>query len=185
MTQQHNQELTITRIFNAPRALVWKAWTEAERLAQWWGPNGVKPDVNKLDFRPGGIFHYSVRQPLVQAKNGTTDKTMQSHGNNVSWGKFVYREIVAPEKLVFVSSFSDENGGVTRNPFAAQWPLEILNTLTLGEREGKTLLTISGGPINATAGEREFFTQMMAGVEQGFSGTFDQLEKYLFTAQFE
>ncbi len=181
MAEQPLNDLTITRVFNAQRELVWKAWTEAERLAQWWGPKGVKPNVHKLEFRPGGIFHYSLLQPVVQA--AADIGSMQVPDNNVTWGKFVYREIVAPEKLVFVSSFSDENGGVSRNPFATQWPLEILNTLTLADQDDKTLLTISGGPINATQEERQFFMQMMSGVEQGFGGTFDQLEEYLAKIQ--
>jgi uncharacterized protein YndB with AHSA1/START domain len=55
--------LVITRVFDAPRELVFKAWTEAERLAQWWEPKGCKITVNKFDLRPGGIFRYSMNMP--------------------------------------------------------------------------------------------------------------------------
>jgi len=84
-------EFTITRVFDAPRALVWRAWSEAERLAQWWGPKGASIRVIKLDFRPGGIFHYAMAfKP----------------GHDI-YGRYIYREISAPDRLVFITSFSD------------------------------------------------------------------------------
>ncbi len=119
---------------DAPRDLVWKAWTEPDRLARWWGPAGFEMRVRSLDLRPGGVFHYSIRPP-----NGRE-----------MWGRFVYREVVPQERIVFVNSFSDANCGVTRNPWIAGWPLEVLNTLTLSEHDGKTKLTLRGGPINAS-----------------------------------
>jgi uncharacterized protein YndB with AHSA1/START domain len=60
------------------------------------------------------------------------------------WGRFVYREIVAPERIVFINSFSDEEGNITRAPFSPTWPLEVLNTLTLSEHEGKIYLPFEG-----------------------------------------
>jgi uncharacterized protein YndB with AHSA1/START domain len=75
---------------------------------QWFGPKGFKMPGAKIDFRPGGTFHYCMEAP-----NGEE-----------MWGKFVYREIVAPERIVFVSSFSDEDGEVTRHPLSPDWPLE-------------------------------------------------------------
>ena len=155
-------EFVITRVFDAPHELVWKAWTEAERLAQWWGPKGAKIRVVKLDFKPGGMFHYA----------------MQFKPGHDMWGRFIYREIAAPEQLVFVNSFSDANGGITRAPHAqlgGKWPLEVLNTLTLTEQGGKTTLTLRGGPINATEEERRMFVSMFDSMRQGFGGTFDQL----------
>jgi uncharacterized protein YndB with AHSA1/START domain len=112
------KEFTITRVFDAPRELVFKAQTEAEHLSKWWGPKGYTMLVAKLELRPGGTFHYSMRSP---------------EGHEM-WGKFVYREIVAPERIVFVNSFSDESGATVRAPFAPDWPLEVLNMLTLSTR---------------------------------------------------
>ncbi len=157
------QEIVITRIFNAPRELVWKAWTESESLSKWWGPKGFKIDVSKMDFRPNGVFHYY----------------MQSPDENKIWGKFVYREMNAPERMVFVNSFSDENGRITPNPYIANWPLEVLNTLTLIEENGKTTLTLRGEPINATEQERKNFIDNQLGMQQGFTGTFEKLDEYL------
>lgn len=169
MSEQYSveNELVITRVFNAPRKLVFQAWTEPERLAQWWGPKGFTLEVYKLDLRPGGIFLASQRSP-------------EGH---VMWGKFVYKEIVAPEKLVFVNSFSDEEGNTIRAPFSATWPLEILNHLTFDEHDGKTTLTFRGGPINATPEELQTFDGMRPMMQQGFGGTFDQLDAYLASQQ--
>lgn len=160
-----DREFKVSRSFNAPRDLVWKAWSEPERLAQWWGPKGCKLEVRKLEFMPGGIFHYGMQM-----------------GPGMWWGRFVYREIEKPERIVFVSSFSDETGGVTRAPFSPTWPLEVLNDLTLTEENGKTTVSLRGGPINPTQEERANFENMFGSMEQGFGGTFDQLDEYLAKA---
>lgn len=161
-----HKEFTISRTFNAPRDVVWKAWTDAAALAQWWGPKGCALSVARLDVRPGGMFLYSMDLP-----NG--DKW---------WGRFLYREVNAPERLVFVSSFSDEHGGITRAPFSDKWPREVLNILTLTEEGGKTTVSLRGGPQDVTAEERAMFEGMFASMQQGFSGTFDQLDQYLAKA---
>jgi len=159
-------ELVIARTFAARRELVWQAWTEPERLARWWGPKGYAIAVVRFELRPGGTLLYRLRQP-----DGTE-----------MWGKFVYREIAAPERLSFVSSFADQDGHTVRAPFNPDWPLEILNTLTLHEQNGATALTLRGEPINATADERRAFREWHESVQQGFAGTFEQLADYLAEA---
>ena len=159
-------ELVITRVFDAPRDLVWKAFSEAERLMQWWGPKGFAMRVGTLDFRPSGVFHYCMQSP---------------DGHDL-WGRFVYRDIVAPERIVFVSSFADAEGNAIRNPWSPTWPLEILNTLTLTEAGGMTTLTLRGAPQNAIAVERDTFYGALDSVRQGFAGTMEQLAEYLAEA---
>src|SRR5467141_4449519 len=83
----------------------WKAFTDPEHMKHWWGPKGFTVRITKMDFRPGGTYHYCMRSP---------------DGRDM-WGKFVYREIVAPERIVFINSFSDENGGLTRHPMSPTW----------------------------------------------------------------
>lgn len=158
-----DRELVLTRTLDAPREQVWKAWTEIERLKRWWGPKGFGMGIAKLDLRPGGMFHYSMRLP---------------DGREV-WGRFIYREIVPPERLVFVSSFSDAKGGITRHWLSSTWPLEVLTTLTLAERGGRTTLTLRAVPINATEEERKTFEAGIGSMQQGFKGTFDQLADHL------
>jgi uncharacterized protein YndB with AHSA1/START domain len=99
------------------------------------------------------------------------------------WGKFVYREIEAPRRLVFVSSFSDEKGGVTRHPMSPDWPLEMLSILTLAEHGGKTLFTLQWSPINPTEQERRVFEGGRDSMRHGWTGTLDQLADYLAKSQ--
>jgi uncharacterized protein YndB with AHSA1/START domain len=148
---------------DAPCELMWKVWTESERLAQWFGPKGVKVIYSKNDLRPGGVYHYGMR---------TRD------GSEI-WGKWVYHEVVEPERLVFVNSFSDEKGGLTRHLFSPEWPLEMLSTVSFVEHEGKTTLTIRWIPINATESERKTFDAAHEGMQNGWTGTLDQLAVYL------
>lgn len=159
----------IERVFDAPRDLVWKVYTDAEHLKHWWGPKGLTMLSCKLDLRPGGMFHYGMRTP-----NG-----------HEMWGKFVYRQIDPPKKVVFVVSFSDAQGGITRHPMSATWPREVLNTTTLTEEDGKTRMTMHGIPINATAEERRTFKEGHGSMQQGFKGTLDQLDAYLASVRKE
>src|SRR4051794_13584105 len=94
-------QIEITHTFNAPRELVFKAFTESKYLQNWWGPKGWTFDVSKSDIRPGGVFHYSQKPA----------------DGEVMWVKFEYSEIIAPEKIVYTSIFSDEEGNTVRAPF--------------------------------------------------------------------
>lgn len=158
-----DQEFVITRDFDAPREQVWRAWTEREQLMQWFGPSGFTMPHAKLDLRPGGIFHYGLRSP---------------HGQEI-WGKWTFREIIAPERLVVVTSFSDAQGGITRHPMAPNWPLETISTTTFEEHDGKTTITIRWAPFEATELEMRAFAEAHSGMQQGWGGTFAQLAEYL------
>jgi uncharacterized protein YndB with AHSA1/START domain len=165
-TETQDREIVITRVFDAPRDLVFKALTDPERLKHWWGPKGFTWVSCKMDLRPGGVFHYCMRSP----------------DGHEMWGKFAYREIVAPERIVFVNSFSDKDARIIRHPMSPTWPAEVLNTLTLTEHEGKTSVLLRGGPINATEEERKTFEAGFESMRKGFGGTFDQLAEYLAKA---
>lgn len=158
------QGLLLKREFNAPRELVFKVWTDPAHFGNWWGPKGFSLEVKRMDVRPGGTFLGCQKSP---------------DGQHAMWGKFVYQEVQAPEKLVWVQSFSDEEGNTVRAPFNPNWPLEILNILTLEENGGVTVLTLQGGPLNASAEEQEAFDAMAPMVSKGFEGTFEQLDNYL------
>ena len=166
-TESAEGEFVITRIFDAPRELVWKAFTEPARLEQWWGPRGFTTRVHKLELRPGGSFLYSQRMP----------------DGREMFGKWVYREIVAPERLVVVSSFCDEKEHPVRHPLSPNWPLEMLSSSTLTEHQGRTTLTIRAIPINATESERKTFEDGQKSMDEGFTGTLDHLAEYLAKAQ--
>jgi uncharacterized protein YndB with AHSA1/START domain len=157
------KQFVITRTFAAPRDVVWRAWSEPEHFIQWWGPKDCVMAAAEMEFRPGGRFHYSMTWPNAAPM----------------WGLFNYRDIVAPERIEFVNSFADQEGHITRAPFFEDWPLEVHNTVTFTERNGETTLTISGGPINATEGERVRFDSIFDSMTEGFGGTLDKLDIHL------
>jgi uncharacterized protein YndB with AHSA1/START domain len=142
------QELIATRVFDAPREVVFRAWTDPERLQRWWGPKGFTNPVCQVDVRPGGAIRIDMRAPdgIVYPMTG------------------VFHEIIEPERLVFTSSALDQNGE----------PLfEVLNTVTFAEESGKTRLTVhaSVSKVRAEA------AQHLAGMELGWSMTLDRLEE--------
>ena len=162
-TASADAAFVIARAFDAPRDLVFRVWTQPEHLKQWFSPKGFTVLAAKMDLRPGGVYHYGMRAP--------DGKEM--------WGKWIFREIVAPERLVFINCFSDEKGGTTRPPFFEDWPLEMLSTITFAELGGRTTVTISWAPHNATEAERKTFDAGRPSMQQGWTGTLDQLAAHL------
>ena len=166
--ETQSADFVISRVFDAPRDLVWKAFSEPERMKEWWGPKGFTVVASKMDLRPGGIYHYGLKAP-----NGAP-----------MWGKFVFREIVPPQRMVLINSFSDEAGGVTRHPMAPTWPLEMLSTFTFEDAPGgKTKVTIRWAAHNANAEEQKTFDTSHDGMNQGWGGSFERLVAYLAQAQ--
>jgi uncharacterized protein YndB with AHSA1/START domain len=103
MYSQDQEPVFVTsRVFDAPRDLVWAAWTDPKHLVHWWGPKGFTVVKCDMDLRKGGRFHYGLKAP----------------DGSMMWGKLVFRDILPPKELVAVVAFSDEKGGVTRHPFA-------------------------------------------------------------------
>ena len=132
-------EFLMTRIFDAPRDLVFKSWTERERLMHWWGPKGFTMRACRIDLRPGGAWHFVWRQP-----DGTE---MGMRG--------VYQEIVPPERLVSTESWGGD------------WP-ETLNTLALSEEDGKTTITSRVLYPSKEARDAALKTGMQEGASESF-----------------
>ena len=163
-TATKSADFVISRVLNAPRDLVWKCFTDPEHMKVWWGPKGFTGVSSKMDFRPDGRYHYGLKSP-----DGMT-----------MWGRMIYREIVPPEKIVFINSFSDEQGGISRHPMAPTWPIEMLSIFTFEEQPGgKTKFTVRWSPHNATAEEQKTFDEGHGSMNQGWSGTLDRLDAYL------
>ncbi|MDD4974524.1 MAG: SRPBCC domain-containing protein [Bacteriovorax sp.] len=158
-----NEEFIITRTFNASRKLLFKVHTDPRDMANWFGPKRLKTEVYKFDLSPGGLVHYSLTAP---------------EGHQV-WGRFVYREIVLNEKIVFVSSFSDKDAAISRHPMIATWPLEVLCTVIFTKQKAQTTLTLKAIPINANEIERKTFEEGHREIQKGWTATFDHLEDYL------
>jgi uncharacterized protein YndB with AHSA1/START domain len=157
------EAFVISRTFDAPRHQVWNAWTDRDELMKWFGPKGFTMTRADLDLRVGGTFHYCLRGP--------DGKEM--------WGKWTFRELDAPRRIVLVNSFSDAAGNITRHPLAPSWPREMLSTTTFAEHEGKTTITIRWEPINATPDEQRTFDSAHEGMQMGWTGTFEQLQEHL------
>ena len=161
----------ISREFTVARPFLFSCCTEVDRLANWWGPKGFTIIRPKLDFRPGGIFHYG----------------MELGQGQLMWGRMIFREIVAPERIVFLNSFSDENGGLTRAPFFDDmWPLEILTLFQFEELgPNRSRFVVTWTPHNATAEEQATFDANHASMQGGWTGTLDKLDAYLATRKNE
>lgn len=153
----------LERLFDAPREHVWNAFTQPEHLKRWWGSPGSSIEIARFELKPGGLFHYCMKLP----------------DNRVMWARFIFREIVAPERLSWLNGFSDKDGGLTRNPWVPGFPLETLNTVTLAAEDGGTLLTITVVPFNADDGETRVFEGGIKGMKMGFGASFSKLADYL------
>jgi uncharacterized protein YndB with AHSA1/START domain len=144
-------EVLITRIFNAPRELVYRAWTDPKQMAQWWGPRYFTNPVCEMDVRPGGAILIHMQDPdgVVYPMKG------------------VFQEVVEPERLVFTSSaFEGEDGSSL---------LEDTTTVTFEEQDGKTKLTVHSVITKAAPGAEG----ALAGMEEGWTQSLDKLAEYL------
>ncbi len=138
--------VTFTRIFSAPRALVWKAWTDPKMMAQWFGPRSFTCPVCELDVRVGGNLRIVMRGP---------------DGNDYPMIG-VFREVVAPERLVFSNIAIDKDGNHL---------LEGETTVTLTENGGKTTLALATYAVGLVP----IAPKMLAGMEAGWTQSIDKL----------
>jgi uncharacterized protein YndB with AHSA1/START domain len=142
------RELTITRIVDAPRELVWQAWTEPKHLAQWFGPRGFTNPVCEVDLRVGGILRVVMRSPQG------TDHAM----------KGIFREVEAPKRLAFTNNAYDVDGTQL---------LEGFTTVTFIEVGGKTRMILE----TSATGLADIAPQMLAGMEAGWTQSLEKLDE--------
>jgi uncharacterized protein YndB with AHSA1/START domain len=160
---QETCAFVMERRFAAPRDEVWRYWNDAARMQAWWGPKGCAVALVSFEFRPGGLFHYSMQFPDMP----------------LAWGRFLYRDIVAGQRLSWLNSFATEGGGIARAPFAPSFPLELQIEVALSDRAGGTGMTLRAAPFGASDEERAVFAGMYASMQEGFGGTFDKLDEHL------
>jgi len=161
-TLKNKDELTINRIFDAPRELVWKAWTEPGLFMRWWGPKDFTSPVAKIDLRVGGKYINCMRSP---------------EGRDF-WSTGVYREIVPFERIAYTDSFADEKGNVvpaTHYGMTPDFPLEMHVTVTFEEIAGKTKMILRH--VGIPEGEMRELTN------QGWNQSFDKLAEELELAK--
>lgn len=149
------KRLVLTRIFNAPSEIVFRAWTEAAQMKQWWGPHGFTNPVCEMDVRPGGSLHIDMRAP---------DGAVFPMGG-------IFRIVERPQRLVFTSTaFEDEEIGSR---------LENLNTVTFRAVDGRTELRLQADVLQSTPE----MDKALDGMEEGWSQSFDKLAAYLAQQQ--
>ena len=125
LTSLANRDLVITRVFDAPREMVWKAWTEPEQLMRWWGPKSFTSPICKIDLRVGGKYLFCMRSPDGQDYYNTG----------------VYQKIDPLNEIVYTDSFADEKGNVvpaSHYGLSADFPLELQVTVMFEDYDGKT-----------------------------------------------
>lgn len=162
--EEQGQVLVLERVFHAPKELVFKVFSDGEHLKQWWGPRGWEVTVSKMDFRPGGSWHYCMK---------CMDRNQGDFYGMESWGKSVYEDIEEPEKMVYIDYFSDAEGHI-----AAEMPATTV-TLTFEEWSGGTKLVSRAVYESAEA----LKTVLAMGMEEGITQTWDRLEEYLAAKQ--
>ena len=147
------RQLTMTRGFQAPKALVYDAFTQPEQLAQWWGPKGFTTTVKQMDVRPGGIWHYCMSSP--------------EWGD--AWGLATYQEVSPPDRLVYRDAFSNPEGTVNQD-----LPVSV-NNVSFTEDDGRTTLTI----VTDFASEEDLQKVLEMGVVEGITSQFERLDELL------
>ena len=150
ITESSEWDLVITRVFDAPRELVFKAWTETQNVTKWWGPRGFTNPVCELDVRAGGAIRIHMRGPdgVVYPMTG------------------VFEEILEPERLVMVCGALDGSG---KSMF------DVLTTVIFAEQRGKTALTLQLRVIKATAQAPQY----LKGMEAGWTQSLERLDAYV------
>ena len=158
IAERGKQEIVITRIFDAPRELVWKAWTDPKHFQRWWGPKDYTCPFCQMDLRVGGKYLNCMRSPEGQEY----------------WSTGVYREIIPMERIVFTDCFADEQGNVvpaTHYGMSADFPLEMLVTVIFEDSGSKTKVTLKH--VDLPIGE------MTEQTGAGWNESFDKLAESL------
>lgn len=155
----------LEREFDAPRELVWRAWTDPELLPRWYGPN-VETIVHRLELESGGLW-------LIEMKMGV----------NSYYQRVEYTEVAPPERLVWLHSSSDADWNVIANPMMADWPRVLLTTVTFDEDGGRTRLRLTWVPHEASEAEVACFAGAIEGMGKGWEAGMGLLAELLAELQ--
>ncbi len=160
-------EFVLTRTFNAPRDLVWKAWTTPDLVARWYGP-GVETIIHQMDVAPGGVWLNEMRM-----------------GGGSHYQRVEYVEVEEPSKLVWLHSVADDKWNIASNPMMADWPRVLLTTVTFVGEGDKTELRLTWVPHEATEAEVACFAQAISGLDKGWGKGMELLSDLLAELQKE
>lgn len=159
-TTEQATDLVITRTFDVPRELVWKAWTNPALFKLWWGPKGYHCPYCDIDLKEGGTYLNCMKSPEGQKY----------------WSTGTYTEIKPLEKLVFTDSFADEKGNVVSPGYyniREDFPIEMQLTMSLAGADGKTTMVLH----HAGFPDEELKAQAREGWNQSFDKMAAKLKK--------
>jgi uncharacterized protein YndB with AHSA1/START domain len=157
---ENDTVLVLERVFDAPRELVFKMFSQPEHLVHWWGPRGWELPVCTVDFRPGGVWHYCMK---------CVDRNQGEFYGMESWGKAVYKRIVEPESIAYTDYFSDADGNENEALPSTEVTIDFID---LG---GRTRIVSRSAYVTAEALQKV----MDMGMLQGITETWDRLEERL------
>ncbi len=160
-------EYVLDREFDAPRELVWRAWTEPELLQRWYGPR-VETIIHEFDLKPGGSWLNEMKI-----------------GGNSDFQKVVFQEVTPPEKLVWHHSSADADWNIVSSPMMADWPRTLLTTVTFEEMGDKTNVRLTQIPLEATDAEIACFAAAMSGMDNGWGSGYAILDEMFVELQTE
>jgi uncharacterized protein YndB with AHSA1/START domain len=155
----------LDRVFDAPRELVWRTWTDPKLLPRWYGPK-VETIVHRFELKPGGLW-------LVEMK----------WGGNSMYQRVEYTEVTPPERLVWLHSSSDADWNVIPSPMMKGWPRVLLTTVTFEEDGAQTKLRLTWVPHEASEAEIACFAVAIGGAEKGWAAGMELLAKLLAELQ--
>ena len=151
----------LERVFDAPRELVWRAWTDPTVLHRWYGPN-IETVIHEFDLTPGGCWRNEMKW-----------------GGKSDYSKMVFQDVVEPELLVWHHSSTDSQWNVASNPMMPDWPRVLLTTVNFEDRGGQTNVRLSQVPLDATDAEIACFAQAMSGMDGGWGKGYAILDELL------
>ncbi len=160
-------EYRLERIFEAPRELVWRAWTDPELLHRWYGP-GIETIIHKFDLKPGGSWLNEMKW-----------------GGNSDFSKMVFQEVTPPSMLVWHHSSSDSDWNIITSPMMADWPRVLLTTVIFEDMGDRTNVRLTQVPIEATDAEIACFAAKMAGMDKGWGSGYAIMDELFVELQAE
>lgn len=159
-------EYVLDREFDAPRDLVWKAWTDPELVSRWYGPN-IETVIHAFDLEAGGAWLNEMKM-----------------GGNSMFSKMVFQEVVAPEKMVWHHhSCTDGDWNDIENPMMPDWPRLLHTTVTFTENGDKSSVRLSQVPMEASDEEIACFAQAMSNMDGGWGSGYQIIDEILTELQ--
>ena len=157
----NTEAFKMTRDFDAPKEMVWRAWTEVDLVQRWYGP-GVETVIHEFEVKPGGLWLNEMRMG---------ERSMNQ--------RMEFTEVSPTDRLVMLMSNADENWEVTANPMMPDWPRTLLTTVTLEDRDGGTRLTLSWDPHEATDAEEAAFAAAASDFNKGWGAGMNIIDEIL------